>query len=532
MSSIPAPYKPLLAARNVERLPIATPLDLAELPIVRSVQKLEAPIDGELPPEAYRSRVRLTGPSGTRIEFVLEGSTEAGLPYGYDGEVLQALFTLINERGAADGVIRNPSLRMIADILGVPMTGKQAARVRSALFRLGNVKIISRIARDAELARQIEAGEATPRVPSSRRSLDETTAVMHLLDVVYTKVPGGDDRLDYIAINPIFIEQGIAGWVAWIDMEAFTGLRRPIAQRLYGLAAAQCAHGRPTPWTYDLEHLKALCGMSSKTPLREVKRNVEANGQVLVEQGILSSLTVTKVRSGKYQVAMEPGRLLSVARLLRGAGLLDLQEIRMQLMLLSAIGISGELARTLVRDNAEATYWALAYLLYSQEGSTEEERIRSPSGFVLATVRNGSNLAADQRFARWHERKVREASTPAASAERPAEAPRRLVPLESAPFPADPGAVPIWEGVRRSVEAAHADRPITATMLASVYADRIEGNTLICQTRNAFTHDWVRGAAMAVELSRHLSETTEGQLKELRVRLRAPSEDALVEEAR
>jgi hypothetical protein len=85
--------------------------------------------------------------------------------------------------------------------------------------------------------------------------------------------------------------------------------------------AAQCAHGRPTPWTYDLEHLKALCGMSSKTPLREVKRNVEANGQVLVEQGILSSLTVTKVRSGKYQVAMEPGRLLSVARLLRGPDL-------------------------------------------------------------------------------------------------------------------------------------------------------------------------------------------------------------------
>jgi hypothetical protein len=67
-------------------------------------------------------------------------------------------------------------------------------------------------------------------------------------------------------------------------------------------------------------------------------------------------------------------------------------------------------------------------------------------------------------------------------------------------------------------------------MLASVYADRIEGNTLVCQTRNAFTHDWVRGAAMAVELAQHLAGTTGGRLTELRVRLRAPSEDAPVEE--
>src|SRR5690606_35776852 len=121
-------------------------------------------------------------------------------------------------------------------------------------------RIIGRIQPDHELAAAIERGEATPTPPATRRAELKSATVQNIINVSYIDVDG-ESWLDHIEINSIFVEQGITGWLAWIDLPLYAQIGRPIAQRLYEIAASQCAKGRPAPWVLPVERVTASCAI-------------------------------------------------------------------------------------------------------------------------------------------------------------------------------------------------------------------------------------------------------------------------------
>lgn len=505
-SLVPAPYRLLLAGRDVSRLPSPLPLDLAELPIIRAVQQLElSGTQGMLPEPAYRTRIELVE-GRTRFEITIEGSTTHGLPYGLDGEILHAIFTLYDQFGS-DGVLHDVSFRRIADVLGKSWNSELGDRIRGALFRLGNVRIIGRIQPDHELAAAIERGEATPTPPATRRAELKSATVQNIINVSYIDVDG-ESWLDHIEINSIFVEQGITGWLAWIDLPLYAQIGRPIAQRLYEIAASQCAKGRPAPWTLPVERVTASCAIPvprTTVEAGKIRANLKANGEALVQAGVLRSFEVKKVRPKVYQVEMTPGPALDPALMLRGVGTLDGQETRILLMLLGSIGITGATARRIVQDKHEAAYWALAYLRYVREELPERDQIENPAGFVRRILDDNRNLAADHRFREWHERKLR-SEIPSAPAE-PAPVPAPLPVRAAQPLPAgDPKAEQLWTGVRDRLRSRYKDTSGIIVMTGDLAGLRIDGDVLVCQTRNSFALEWT---------SHRHKEEIEGDLNEI-----------------
>lgn len=511
------PYELLLAHRGVASLPVPAPLDLVEIPFIRATYKLEERDEaGNLPIDAYKIVHETIGADGSRYRVVIQGSAEHGLPYGNDGDILVALFKLLDQQKLVDGLFRQPSVRMIAEAIGLPMTGQNAERIRGALARFSHVRFETRRIYQAEdLARAIHAGDdATPLSPDSgvpRRRAGKavqqeevTWLVQYRWETSFDRMEDGEQRITHLWVNPVWVAQAIAGWAAWIDTGTYGALSGPIARRMYQLMASYAARGRPAPWSFTLDELRAACAMSSGAEPKKIRDRLMKAGEGLKEAGVLRRFEMTSPKKGRYLFVAEPGPELEIAGALRGVGLLDPHETRTQLLLLNHYGVNGRVARQLVREQAHQVYWVLCYMIYRE---TVGDRVDNPGGFIRRLVQEGYNPRGEDAFQRWYERRMEALSgtqDPPASLPLPAVAPSApATAAEPEPLPDD-----AWGRVR---ERFRAELPAQAfdTWLRPTWLDSDEGEEVRVATPNPFAAGWIHDkygdrltALLADELAR------------------------------
>jgi hypothetical protein len=515
----PQPHDLLLAHRGVASLPVPAPLDLVEIPFIRATYKLEERDEaGNLPIEAYKIVHETTGGDGGLYRVVIQGSAEHGLPYGNDGDILVALFKLLDQHQLVDGLFPHPSVRMIADALGLPMTGQNAERIRGALARLAHVRFETRRVYHAEdLACAIRSGEdVTPAAPDSglprRRPAkgaqqeEVTWLIQYRWETSYDRMEDGEQRITHLWVNPVWVAQAIAGWAAWIDTDAYAALSGPIARRMYQLMASFAARGRPSPWSFTLEELRAACAMSATAEPKKLRDRLMKAGEGLREAGVLRRFEVASPKKGRYTFVAEPGPVLEVAGALRGVGLLDPRETRSQLLLLSHYGVNARVARQLVRDQAHQVYWVLCYVMYRENVG---ERIDNPGGFIRRLVQEGYNPRGEEGFQRWYERRMEALAAPPAS-ETPSH--RRLAAATAAP-PIAPAAEPeplpddVWGRVRGRLRAEITPQAFD-TWLRPTWMEIHEASELRVATPNPFAVEWIHdkyGARIAELLTDELT---------------------------
>ena len=412
-------------------------LRLVDLPLIRAVQKLEAPehADGRLPVHAYTARLRGRRADGSAYDVVVKGDDKHGLPYGSDGDIFFALFKLADELGEpqrtellATGNFPDPTVGMIARAMNRPMNGETSRRIREALHRLSHLRIEMHLTQAAQdlgtllLTRSTGGGlsdqSSTPYpvepdgspVPRLRKGVD-TVGVLHVLEYAvsrtYDRRSEGEDWISHLQINPVWLRELAAGWAAWISVERYVSLRSPIAKRLYQLFAGEAARGVASPWSYGLSELQERCGMVgiARRPAA-IRDSIHEAATELVNWEILGAVECAKVGHGRYAFSFEPGPQLRMAALLRGVGALDVRELRIQRMLLRYFGVTREQADRILAEHPSRVHEALQYLLYVRD--TDHTRVkRSWSAYLLKLVDGDANLAGDVRYQTWLARQRR-----------------------------------------------------------------------------------------------------------------------------
>lgn len=545
MSSIdhlPGPYHVLLSRGGGTSLPVPAPLDLAEIPFIRATYKLEErDANGNLPIEAYKITHEAVTAEGARYRITIQGSAEHGLPYGNDGDILLALFKLIDQHNLTDGLFRNPSVRMIADAIGLPMTGQNAERVRGALARFSHVRFETRqIFRAEEVAAAISSGEpgaqplapdsGVPRRKGTRPSQQEevTWLIQYRWQTSYDRSDEGEQWIKHLWVNPVWVSQAVAGWAAWVDTAVYSALSGPIARRLYQIMASLAARGRPAPWTFTLEDLRAACAMSAASEPKKLRDRLLKGGNALMEQGVLRRFEVESPKKGHYRFLAEPGPVLETASTLRGVGLLDPWEVRVQLLLLNHFGVNARVARQMVRDHAHQVFWVLCYMTFREESG---ERTDNPGGFIRRLVQEGFNPRGDEVFRKWYDRRSAEGlkepetvsllgpSTPPAAAVAAAPAPMTLPGFEVDGVA--PEAAALWEAALARFTESQAPDGLLRAHLTQIAAYAITDDTLVC-VASADLYAWRVRERAADALKEIIVELSQGRVRSLEIRDRLP----------
>jgi len=497
-------------------------LRLVDLPIIRAVQKLEAPEhpDGRLPLHAYTARLRGRRPDGSSYDVVVKGDDKYGLPYGSDGDIFFALFKIADELPDADrsqllttGEFRDPTVGMIARAMGRPMNGETSRRIREALHRLAHLRIEMHVTQAAQdigtmLLAQSGVGPDTDEsirpaepdgspVPRPRKGVD-TVGVLHVLEYAvsrtYDRRAEGEDWISHLQINPVWLRELAGGWAAWISVERYVALRSPIAKRLYQLFAGEAARGVSAPWNFALAELQERCGTVglARRPAA-VRDSVAEAAEELIAWEILSKVDCAKVAHGRYVFSFEPGAQLRMAALLRGVGALDPRELRVQRMLLRFFGVTREQADRILAERPSRVHEALQYLLYVRD--TDHARVkRSWSAYLLKLVDSDANFAGDVRFQTWLARQRRQMGQRGLLTESSAEAglvPSRLVDdVEVRRGPASLQLVDrVPEGDRTPAFDAARTVPVSSEAVQLWMRVRHQASARYPQTHSAYVED-------------------------------------------
>lgn len=497
MASLPAPLlrpddRLLLAQQGANTLPSPIALQLLDIPFVLPLQKQPARVQGRLPESAWRVESELTATDRTRYRVRVTGDPFLGLPYGRDADVLLALFRLIDEgrdvHDLATGTFRSPNYHMICRALGLDATGPLVHRIRDALRRLSHVRIESRmlVDRSAEATQVLaQDGTALPspatggtvrrhEVEESRwlleyrtesRTVEERTALVgggsaggsaeHTDDAsdAPRKLRARVERTFWIhelRVNPFWVSQAVSGWAGWIDVERHAALQSITARRLYQICAAQAARHLRLPWAFSERELFAACMLSTEgrkpTRLRQIL--TEAADE-LTTAGVLSNHAWHGTpRRGGMELALDPGPLLRLGELLRGIGLTDPPDVRVQYALLRAFGVSTQKTRALIATKpgqvAEVLLRA-CHLRATDPGAVN----KSWAGWIIHHVEQDTNFAGEVAFQRWRRTEL-------------AAADRRPEPLAGSAA---------RTGAKRRIEAGAANEEGGATSIASPTSD-------------------------------------------------------------
>lgn len=466
MASLPAPLlrsddRLLLSQQGASALPSPIALQLLDIPFVLPLQQQPARTDGRLPESAWRVETELTASDRTRYRVRVTGDPSLGLPYGRDADVLLALFRLLDEgrdaHDLASGTFRSPNYQMICRALGMDPTGPLVHRIRDALRRLSHVRIESRLLVD----RSIEAtrvlaqdGTALPTPATGgttrRHEVEESRWLLEYRTearTVETRRPSADSAGDgdasapdtvprnprarvertfwihELRVNPFWVSQAISGWAGWIDVERHAALHSITARRLYQLCAAHAARHLRLPWTLSERELFAACMLSSegRKPTRMRQLLTDA-AEELTAAGVLASHAWHGApRRGGMEFVLDPGPLLRLADLLRGIGLTDPPDVRVQYALLRAFGVSAQKTRALITEKPGQVSEVLlraCHLRATDPGAVT----KSWAGWIIHHIEQDTNFAGEVAFQRW--RRTELASVDAAVA-RGANAPAR-----------------------------------------------------------------------------------------------------------
>ncbi|CAA9300448.1 MAG: hypothetical protein AVDCRST_MAG40-321, partial [uncultured Gemmatimonadaceae bacterium] len=129
---------------GVHTLPQPVPAGLCELPLAR-LSRYEAkpdPATGRLPDEELVHVHRLRALTGQWYAVRVAGDVELGLPRAGDWPVLMAVLRLFEEAGWQGNTLADVSIRRLLATMGVTGGGKMVRRVRDALLRFSQVRVL------------------------------------------------------------------------------------------------------------------------------------------------------------------------------------------------------------------------------------------------------------------------------------------------------------------------------------------------------------------------------------------------------
>lgn len=471
-------------------LPSPVALQLLDIPFILPLKQLPERANGALPRWAYEVHHTLVGADRTRYEVRVAGDPTLGLPFGQDADVLLALFKILEvepeRHDLARGVFRTPSYHMICRALGKTPTGRRFGEIRDALARLAGVRIYSRVTVDKTTrAAQILAGDGSaPEVPTAATTRRDVTHEMRwLLEYRATErieerpraaEPGGEGEEDeegstrsqmwiqHLALNPFWVAQAVSGWAGWIDVERHARLKSPTARRLYQVCAATAARQIQAPWEFGEEALAAACLLTTsgtKKPTK-IRQQLESAAEELQDAGLLRGSAWLGDRRGPRVFEVHPAPLLQFADLLRGIGLVDPPDFRIQYAALRHFGVTPSRARALLAAHPGPVGEVLlraCHLEATNPGAIE----KSWAGWIVHHVQAGTSFQGEVDFQKWRAGALAALTGSAspgpgaavsAAAEPPVPAPAERALRATYPTPA-PNAVasPVWEAVLAAV---------------------------------------------------------------------------------
>lgn len=410
-------------------LPVPAPLDLAHIPFLRVMPIRERgedavavddlmsggppPEDRVLPQKYWKTRLRYSSEEYI-YDVDVQGCAVAGFPTVGDGDLLLALFKLIDAHNITDGRLDGISYQDIIRAKGASSGGgKNIADIDAGLYRLSRVTYWTRINHEIEqTALKLKGGGrgVYPLLPNTALNLGQRIDEEGANNILtynrrrIIRAQGGEPStyISTLRINPTLVDRAIAGWVAWIDYDRYQRIRSSIGKRLYWLLAGHAALAIPADpaWIFPLDLLGSLLlvqgGKASR--LRDQVMNAAREMQ---ELGILAKADFISPSRGKYNMLFVPGPPLEFAGFLRGVGILDLNNTRTLMGLLGYFGFQGNQARTLLEGRLDRVREALYYCVYLCDTEQQDKIKKSWTAFILHAVKNDITWRGDIKFVKW-----------------------------------------------------------------------------------------------------------------------------------
>lgn len=503
---------------DVQRLPIESPLGLfgpahhvetqipAPLYLLEYVPgsldaKYEAGPDGFLVNKAdwYQERIlRYEDGSQCRVEVV--GHPKLGLPSLYDWDFLLGLFRIYDQGGVdPSGRFIDPGYRSIVRAAGRAESGAEAWNAaKRALARWGSVTVKTWTDISfADHVEQIRSRGAYPVAPGGYPPRREIETSHHVLTYDVERYLRGEtayDTIDELRIDPVWLDQTLAGISAWIDVDVHNGLRSPTAKAMYQRLALRIARGYRQDLVVSLSDL--LDQLSKKPTVRPAKDLSEVGRALdsLAEAGVIATHTNRRVGRGQYELTIVPGPRLHSAALLRGAGVGDPVQTRRLLHHLGRFGIAVPTARDLIRTNPAQVLSVLWRAYYQLEGPGKGKRIANLAGWIVRAVREEWQFA-EPEYQGWVNEMMaaaRQGPAPAPQLDvRPAET-ETEPPADTVPEPEPPAPLPndVWgEALTRFRGRIP---PMTFdTWLRPTWLDRVTESEVRVRTENSFAPGWI-----------------------------------------
>jgi hypothetical protein len=354
---------------------------------------------------------RLRALTGQWYAVRVAGDAELGLPRAGDWPVLMAVLRLFEEAGWQGNTLADVSIRRLLATMGVTGGGKMVRRVRDALVRFAQVRVLvvpiaaaadpaeafAELAAPADAAaertdaaadggagvpalwspgrvgagrrvRRAERGEAAGGAPGGPAGAGLATGV---LDVVWR-----DDTIERITVADAWRPRGGPTPTAWIDYARYFALGDPVAQRLYQLLAGMVARGEAAPLEQSLDWLQSALGLSPRFKRSRVLEYLSGAVAELQAAEVLGEVVIEPAGRGADRVVMMPGPVLEAARLFAGLALEVPADARVQLAVLQRLGVHRAEAERLLRADPAQTYEVLCWVLYAQRHEPESIAIR------------------------------------------------------------------------------------------------------------------------------------------------------------
>ena len=556
--------------QGVRALPLPAPAGLCELPLARlsRYEPKPDPLTGRLAEEDWLHVHRVRALSGQWFAVRIAGDATLGLPRAGDWPVLMAVVRLFDEAGWASNTLTDVSIRRLLATMGVTGGGKMIRRVRDALLRFAQVRVLlapmaaaadpadalsALIAADTSDAPSTDgpapalwAPAALDRAPARARRRDPDPALGALpmgrgtatgvLDVAWR-----DDTLDRITLAEVWRPRAGTTATTWMDYERYFALTDPVAQRLYQLYAGAAARGEPVPFEHDLEWLRSALGLSPRFKRSRVLEYLSGATAELRATGILGEVLVEPPGRAAERLVAMPGPVLEAARLFAGLSLEVPRDARVQLAALQALGVHRAEAERLLRADPAQVYEVLCYVLYARRH--EPEAIRDPGAYVRRAVTEGYRFAKPG-YQTWRAGVQRRSlDLVRARAERPAAAAASgdvpvpaisVVELPPAVLPAHPACEPalvagerdaaaLWTAVADEVRRRVGPRELrllwVTTQLDRVTGARLDGAALVCAVPDLELRAWAASDAGRTLLGDAVAALTDGAVTRVVARL-------------
>jgi hypothetical protein len=340
---------------------------------------------------------------------------------------------LFEEAGWQGNTLADVSIRRLLATMGVTGGGKMVRRVRDALVRFAQVRVLvvpiaaaadpaeafAELAAPADAAaettdsaadggagvpalwspgrvgagrrvRRAERGETAGGAPGGPAGAGLATGV---LDVVWR-----DDTIERITVADAWRPRGGPTPTAWIDYARYFALGDPVAQRLYQLLAGMVARGEAAPLEQSLDWLQSALGLSPRFKRSRVLEYLSGAVAELQAAEVLGEVVIEPAGRGADRVVMMPGPVLEAARLFAGLALEVPADARVQLAVLQRLGVHRAEAERLLRADPAQTYEVLCWVLYAQRH--EPESIRDPGPYIRKAVAEGYRFAKPA-YLRW-----------------------------------------------------------------------------------------------------------------------------------